>query len=49
MSEVYTECPECGFDNPDDDTIGIYNNGTGMASCLNCGWEEAPLITEENK
>lgn len=43
----YDECPNCGAT---DESFGdevIYNNGTRMASCLNCGWEESE--DKENK
>lgn len=45
MAEYYTECPNCGYDKPEDESLGIYNNGTGVAECLNCLWEE-PEETE---
>lgn len=40
MTEYYSECPNCGYPDPDDEEKGIYDNGTGVAQCLNCGWEE---------
>lgn len=39
MSEVYSECPNCGLDEFEGEDP-LYNNGTGSAECLNCGWLE---------
>ena len=40
MAETYSECPNCGYPDPESEEQGIYDNGTGAAWCLNCTWEE---------
>jgi len=43
---TYTECPNCGYEDVDSEELGIVDNGSGTAQCLNCGWLESEVSHE---